>query len=99
VDCPKVTGPLTIHTKSGVSQFWFSAQVVNANRRTSKMEVSTDGKTWKAAARTDYNFFEIPSGVGASSASIRVTSADGHVVVISDVPMQADKSVKASSNY
>ena len=63
------------------------------------MEVSTDGKTWKAAARTDYNFFEIPSGVGASTASIRVTSEDGSAVVVSNVPMQADKSVKASSNY
>ncbi len=60
--------------KSGVSQYWFSAQVVNASRRTAKMEVSTDqGKTWKAAQRTTYNFFEISSGVGASSAWIRVT--------------------------
>lgn len=99
VQCPKVSGPLTIHTKSGVSPYWFSAQVVNANRRTSKMEVSTDGKTWKEAARTDYNFFEIPSGVGANSASIRVTSASGDVIVVKDVPMQADKSVKASVNY
>jgi hypothetical protein len=99
VDCPKVSGPLVIHTKSGVSQYWFSAQVVNANRRTSKLEVSTDGKTWKAAARSDYNFFEIPSGVGAAKASIRVTSGDGKVVVVKDVPMEADKSVKAASNY
>lgn len=99
VQCPKVSGPLTIHTKSGVSPYWFSAQVVNANRRTSKMEVSTDGKTWKEAARTDYNFFEIPSGVGANSASIRVTSASGDVIVVKDVPMQADKSVKAAVNY
>jgi hypothetical protein len=80
VDCPKVSGPLTIHTKSGVSQYWF-------------------GKTWKAAARTEYNFFEIPSGVGAAKASIRVTSGDGKVVVVKDVPMEADKSVKAASNY
>ena len=82
-----------------MSQYWFSAQVVNANRRTSKLEVSTDGKSWKAASRTEYNFFEIPSGVGASKASIRVTSADGKSVVVKDVPMQPDVSTKASSNY
>lgn len=99
VPCPKVSGPLTIHTKSGVSQYWFSAQVVNANRRTSKLEVSTDGKSWKAATRTEYNFFEIPSGVGASKASIRVTSEDGKSVVVKDVPMQADVSTKGPSNY
>lgn len=63
------------------------------------MEVSTDGSSWKAAARTDYNFFEIPSGVGAAKASIRVTSEDGKVVVVKDVPMEADKSVKAGSNF
>ena len=74
-------------------------EVVNANRRTLKMEVSTDGKTWKVAARTDYNFFEIPSGIGANSASIRVTSASGDVIVVKNVPMQADKSVKAAVNY
>jgi len=74
VPCPRISGPLQIHMKSGVSQYWFSAQVVNASRRTAKMEVSTDqGKTWKAAQRTTYNFFEISSGVGASSAWIRVT--------------------------
>lgn len=99
VQCPKISGPLTIHTKSGVSPYWFSAQVVNANRRTSKMEVSTDGKTWKEAARTDYNFFEIPSGVRANSASIRVTSYTEDVVVVKNVPMQADKEVKATVNY
>jgi expansin (peptidoglycan-binding protein) len=85
--------------KSGVSQYWFSAQVVGANRRTTKLEVSTDGKTWKAAARTDYNFFEIPSGVGAATAQIRVTGENGSVVVVKNVQMQSDISVKAGNNY
>jgi expansin (peptidoglycan-binding protein) len=101
VDCGAlVTGPLTIHLKSGVSQYWFSAQVVNANRRTAKLEVSIDGgKTWKQAKRTDYNFFEIPSGVGAAKASVRVTSKDGKSVVVKDVAMTSDASVKAAGNY
>jgi expansin len=74
VKCPRVSGPLSIHMKSGVSQYWFSAQVVNGGRRTAKMEVSTNqGRSWQTAKRTEYNFFEITSGVGASSAWIRVT--------------------------
>ena len=40
-----------------------------------------------------------PSGVGAAKASIRVTSEDGNVVVVKDVPMESDASVKGSSNY
>ena len=101
VDCGSlVSGPLTIHLKTGVSQYWFSAQVVNANRRTAKLEVSVDGgKAWKEAKRTDYNFFEIPSGVGAAKATIRVTSKDGKSVVVKDVAMTPDLSVEGPGNY
>ena len=97
--CP-VSGPLSIHLKTGVSQYWFSAQVVNGHRRTAKLEVSTNGgKSWTAATRTTYNFFEITSGVGASSAKVRVTSHTGTTVVIDNVPMTPDAVIKASKNY
>ncbi|KAJ9622436.1 hypothetical protein H2203_006658 [Taxawa tesnikishii (nom. ined.)] len=68
VQCP-ITSPLQVHMKSGVSQYWFSAQIVNGNLRTNKLEVSIDqGKTWKSTTRQTYNFFEISSGTGASTA-------------------------------
>ncbi|KXL48384.1 carbohydrate-binding module family 63 protein [Acidomyces richmondensis BFW] len=100
VPCPHISGPLEIHMKSGVSEYWFSAQVVNARRRTSKMEVSTDqGKTWRGTDRQTYNFFEISSGVGASTAWVRVTSHVNTVVVVKDVPMTSNAVKKASKNY
>ena len=74
VPCPHIEDPLEIHMKPGVSEYWFSAQVVNGHRRTSKMEISTDhGRSWKGTSRTTYNFFEISSGAGAEQAWIRVT--------------------------
>jgi expansin (peptidoglycan-binding protein) len=86
--------------KSGVSQYWFSAQVINAHRRTKTLEVSIDqGKTWKMATRTTYNFFEISSGVGASSAWIRLTSETGTQVVVKNVAQTSDAVVVASGNY
>jgi expansin len=86
--------------KSGVSQYYFSAQVVNANKRTFNMQVSTDqGKTWKSTTRQTYNFFEISSGVGASTAWIKVTSETGTTVTVQNVPMTSDALVKAGSNY
>jgi expansin len=86
--------------KSGVSQYYFAAQVVNAHRRTFKMEVSTDqGKTWRSTTRQTYNFFEISGGVGASSAWIKVTSAVGTTVTVKNVPMTPDALVNASGNY
>ncbi|KAK0853067.1 hypothetical protein LTR91_023410 [Friedmanniomyces endolithicus] len=99
VPCP-VTGPLQIHMKSGVSEYWFSAQVVNAHRRTSKMEVSTNqGASWTTATRMTYNFFEISSGIGANSAWIRLTSQTGTMVVVKNVPMTSDAIVTAGGNY
>ncbi|RMY96989.1 hypothetical protein D0864_04956 [Hortaea werneckii] len=104
VSCPTdiipVSEPLSIHMKSGVSQYWFSAQVVGARRRTAKLEVSTDqGNTWQEAKRTTYNFFEISSGVGASSAWIRATSHVGTTVVVKDVQMTGDSVTKGPKNY
>jgi len=86
--------------KSGVSEYWFSAQVVNARRRTASMQVSTDqGSTWKDTQRQDYNYFQISSGAGAQTAWVKVTSHVGTVVTVKDVPMTSDASVKAGSNY
>ncbi|KAK5125465.1 hypothetical protein LTR85_000574 [Meristemomyces frigidus] len=99
VPCP-VPGNLEIHMKSGVSEYWFSAQVVNAHRRTAKLEVSTDeGSTWIATTRQSYNFFEISSGVGASTAWIRATSHVGTTVVVKDVSMTSDAMATATANY
>ncbi|KAK5136383.1 hypothetical protein LTR08_003509 [Meristemomyces frigidus] len=100
VPCPKVSGALQIHMKTGVSQYWFSAQVVNGDRRTAKLEASIDqGATWTVASRTTYNFFEISAGVGASTAWIRATSHVGTTVVVKDVAMQGDALVTGGSNY
>jgi len=54
VPCP-VSGPLEIHMKSGVSEYYFAAQVVNGHRRTASMSVSTDqGSTWQSTERQTY---------------------------------------------
>ncbi|KAK5110062.1 hypothetical protein LTR62_006306 [Meristemomyces frigidus] len=99
VPCP-VVGNLQIHMKSGVSQYYFNAQVVNAHRRTNTLETSIDqGKTWKATTRTTYNFFLNSSGLGATSAWIRVTSHTGTQVIVKDVPMTSDAIVTATANY
>lgn len=99
VSCP-ITSPLWVHMKSGVSANWFSAQVVNAKQRVSKLEVSTDsGKTWKAATRQTYNYFEISSGSGATTAWIRVTSVGGSTVTVKNVSQTSDAKATATANF
>ena len=86
--------------KSGSSQSWFSAQVVNANDRTKTLEVSSDGgKTFKPAQRQSYNYFQLSSGTGSATATIRVTSVGGKQVVIPNVQLTSDSKTQAPGNY
>ncbi|KAL3419894.1 rare lipoprotein A [Phlyctema vagabunda] len=99
VDCP-ISSALSVHNKEGVSPYWFSMQVVNANQAVKSLEVSTDGgSTWAATTRKDYNFFENPSGFGTATVDVKVTSDSGDVVTINDVTVSPGVSQTASSNF
>lgn len=51
ITCP-ITSALSVVNKVGVSAYWFSMQVVNANKGVASLEVSTDGgSTWQATTR------------------------------------------------
>lgn len=98
VDCG-ITTPLTLHSKSGTSQYWFSMQVVGANGAVNALDVSTDGgNTWKSTTRTSYNFFENSSGFGTDKVTVRVTGADGKTIVVNDVSVASEAQTTASGN-
>ncbi|KAG9244561.1 hypothetical protein BJ878DRAFT_63491 [Calycina marina] len=98
VNCP-ITAPLQLHNKDGVSAYWFSMQVVDANQAIESLEVSEDGgSTWQPTTRMAYNFFEQSSGFGAS-VDVKVTSVNGDVVIVNDVSVTSGSSVTASSNF
>ncbi|KAG4443894.1 hypothetical protein IFR05_000660 [Cadophora sp. M221] len=99
VDCP-ISSPLAVHNKEGVSAYWFSMQVVNANKEVTSLEVSTDGgSTWKVTTRQPYNFFENSSGFGTTVVDVKVTSVDGDVVILKSVNVVAGASTTAPSNF
>ena len=99
VDCP-ISSPLQLHNKDGASQYYFSMQVVNANKAVQSLDVSTDGgNTWKPTERKYYNFFELGGGAGAPTASIRVTSTDGQQVVVDNVDLGSGVSTTAGGNF
>jgi len=99
IDCP-ITSALQLHNKEGVSAYWFSMQVVNANKGVTKLEVSADGgSTWEGTTRQTYNFFENSSGFGTTTVDVRVTSVDGDVVTVKNVAVSSGASTTASSNF
>ncbi|RAL62451.1 hypothetical protein DID88_005017 [Monilinia fructigena] len=98
VKCP-ITTPLQLHNKEGVSQWWFSIQVVNAAEGVSKVEVSTNGgSTWQPTTRKDYNYFENPSGFGTTKVDVKVTGISGSTVVVKDVAVTENSIFTASGN-
>jgi hypothetical protein len=99
VNCP-ITSPLEVHNKEGVSAFWFSMQVVNANKAVGSLDVSTDGgNTWQTTTRQTYNFFEQSSGFGTTTVDVKITSVDGDVVIVKNVEVSSGASTTASSNF
>jgi hypothetical protein len=99
IDCP-ITSALQVHNKEGVSAYWFSMQVVNANKAVASLEVSTDdGRTWQSTTRATYNFFENSSGFGTSTVDVKITSVDGDVVIVNDVAVTSDSTTTASGNF
>ncbi|KAF2868368.1 RlpA-like double-psi beta-barrel-protein domain-containing protein-containing protein [Massariosphaeria phaeospora] len=95
-----ITSPLILQNKSGTSKYWFSMQVMNANEPVAKLEVSTDGgKSWKATARKEYNFFENSSGFGTDAVDVRVTSSKGGVVVVKNVSIKENSKTTAGGNF
>ncbi|KAF5677016.1 extracellular cellulase [Fusarium heterosporum] len=95
-----ITTPLVLRNKEGTSPYWFSMQVRNSNLPVKSLEVSTDGgKSWKATARKDYNFFENPSGFQTQTVDVRVTSSTGGTIIVKSVNMNPVTEFKAASNF
>lgn len=99
VDCP-ISSPIELHNKEGVSQWWFSMQVVNANKAVKSLEFSTDGgNSWHGTTRQSYNFFEYSSGSGTNVVDVKVTSVSGDIVIVKNVAIAGGSSTTASSNF
>ncbi|KAL5119045.1 hypothetical protein ACEQ8H_002969 [Pleosporales sp. CAS-2024a] len=94
-----ISSALVLKNKSGTSKFWFSMQVVNANVKVTKLEVSTDGgSSWKPTTRQPYNFFENSSGFGTDTVAIRVTGGNGNTVVVNNVGVASGSTFTAGGN-
>lgn len=99
VDCP-ITSPIQLLNKSGVSEYWFSMQVQNANEMVTDFKVSADdGKTWLETVRQDYNFFNIASGTQTSTVDVKITSSSGKVVTVTNVKVASDARITGTSNF
>jgi hypothetical protein len=78
---PPLDGGLSFRIKEGSSQWWLALLVDNHGNALRSVEVSSDGSSWSALARSDYNYWIAQSGAGPGPFSVRVTDVRGHVAV------------------
>jgi expansin (peptidoglycan-binding protein) len=94
--------PLAVQNKEGTSGYWFSMQVQHANWPIQALEVSTNGgRDWQNTLSRDYNFFEKApggGGYGGDRVDLKITCANGNVVMMMDVEVKDKVKVWATSN-
>ncbi|MFJ5598250.1 expansin EXLX1 family cellulose-binding protein [Micromonospora parva] len=85
---PPLPGPLTFRIKEGASQWWFAVRVGNHGNPLRSVEVrQRDSDPWQPAARQDYNYWLIASGVGPGPFTLRVSDVYGNRVTVGGIRM------------
>lgn len=76
----KVSGSMSYQFKDGSHEFWTAIQIRNHRLPVAKVEAKKNG-AWEELKRTDYNYFLDDQGIKDDPIAIRITAADGQVVI------------------
>lgn len=76
----EVTGPIVYHFKPESNQWWTSVQVRNHRSPIARLEYRAGSGSFVEAARSQYNYFIEPGGMGPGPFTFRVTDIHGHVL-------------------
>ena len=94
-----VTGPILYHFKDGSSRWWTAVQIRNHRYPILSLEYLNSAGIYQSVARTNYNYFVQPTGMGAGPYTFRVTDVYGHVLVDSGIPSVEDSSVSGHAQF
>ncbi|WP_432981789.1 expansin EXLX1 family cellulose-binding protein [Dactylosporangium sp. CA-233914] len=83
---PPVPGPMTVRVKEGSSRYWLALRFDNTGNPLASAEVQSGG-SWRALARTDYNYWIAESGAGNGPFTVRVTDTAGRRSTLSGVTL------------
>ncbi len=74
--------------KDGSNQWWTAVQILDHRVPIEKVEWSSDGETFQALERMDYNYFLAEDGFGPDAVTLRVTGVTGSAVTDELPPVQ-----------
>ena len=76
----KTTGSMAYQFKEGSQEFWTAIQIRKHRLPITKVEARKNG-AWEELKRTDYNYFLDDEGIKDAPIALRITAADGQVVL------------------
>nr|BFE64571.1 hypothetical protein GCM10020063_090970 [Dactylosporangium thailandense] len=83
---PGVPGAMTVRVKEGSSQYWLALRFDNTGNPLAGAEIQVGG-SFKALARTDYNYWIAESGAGNGPFTVRVTDTAGRRTTLNGVAL------------
>jgi expansin (peptidoglycan-binding protein) len=96
---PDISGPISYHFKEGSNQWWTAVQIRNHRNPIAKLEYLDTAGQFKAAPRTDYNYFIESSGMGPGPYTFRVTDRYGNVLTDSGILLKVGAEVAGSRQF
>ena len=96
---PDITDPIRYHFHESSHQWWTAIQIRNHNHPISSVEMLDSNNEWVTFARTNYNYFIAPSGMGLGPFTIRTTDYFDQSVTDSDISFTPGASVEASAQF
>jgi expansin (peptidoglycan-binding protein) len=83
---PAVPGAMTVRVKEGSSRYWLALRFDNTGNPLAGAEIQSGG-SFKALARTDYNYWIAESGAGNGPFTVRVTDTAGRRTTLNGVTL------------
>ncbi|MCM4080760.1 expansin EXLX1 family cellulose-binding protein [Paractinoplanes hotanensis] len=91
-----VPGPISVRVKEGSSQYWLSVLIDNHSNQLASVRIAGKGGSFKSAAREDFNYWTLPSGVGNGPFKVKITDVYGNSVTAGNIKLAVGKTQKTT---
>jgi expansin len=96
---PELSGPIQFRFKEGSNQWWTAVQLRNHRTPIAKLEYRNAQGQFVEIARTEYNYFVNPSGMGPGPYAFRITDIYGRTIVESNIPHREAQVVGGTQQF